>query len=96
MSDANLEVLSNLTNEPLERELPDQKLGRLLVPPDLTEGDGTRAETMGLLHTTSGSLWQAEKNDIEHHDARLTETKTYGCGGLPSSLGCELFTRCLA
>jgi len=53
-----LEVLCDFTNKPLERELPDQKLGRLLVPPNLTEGDSTGAETMRLLDTTSGGLWQ--------------------------------------
>jgi hypothetical protein len=56
MSTNYLEVLSNLTNEPLEGKLADQKLGRLLIPSDLAQGDGTRAETMRLLHTTSGGL----------------------------------------
>lgn len=51
-----LEVLSDFTDETLEGELPDEELGGLLVPPDLTEGDGTRAEPMGLLDTTSGGL----------------------------------------
>ena len=36
-----LEVLSNLTNETLERQLADQKLSGLLVTTDLTESDGT-------------------------------------------------------
>ena len=47
------EVLSNLTNETLERELADKKLGGLLVTTDLTESDGTRLITMRLLDTTS-------------------------------------------
>lgn len=51
-----LEVLSNFTDKTLEGELPDEELGGLLVPPDLTESDGTRAEPMGLLDTTSGGL----------------------------------------
>jgi hypothetical protein len=52
----NLEVLSDLTNEPLEGELADEELSGLLVPPDLTESDGTGAESVGLLDTSSGGL----------------------------------------
>jgi hypothetical protein len=48
-----LEVLSDLTNETLERELADKKLGGLLVTTDLTESDGTRLITMRLLDTSS-------------------------------------------
>ena len=55
-NDAHLEVLCNFTDEPLEGQLADKKLGRLLVTTDLAESDGTRAETMRLLHTTSRSL----------------------------------------
>ena len=51
-----LEILSDFTNEPLEGELPDEELGGLLVPPDLTESDSSRAESVGLLDTTGGSL----------------------------------------
>lgn len=51
-----LEVLSDLTNEPLEGELPDKELRALLVPPDLTQSDGSGPETMGLLHASSRSL----------------------------------------
>jgi hypothetical protein len=35
----------------LEGELADQKLGRLLITTDLTEGDGTRLVTVRLLDT---------------------------------------------
>ena len=51
-----LEVLSDLTNKPLEGQLADEELGRLLVPTNLAEGDGTRPETMRLLHTARCSL----------------------------------------
>jgi len=51
-----LEVLSDFTDEPLEGELADEELGGLLVTPDLTESDGTGAESVGLLDTTSGGL----------------------------------------
>lgn len=40
-AEVRLEVLSNFTNQTLERQLADQKLSRLLVPTDLTESDGT-------------------------------------------------------
>jgi len=50
-SQVSLEVLGDLTNKTLEGQLADEKLRRLLVTTDLTESDGTRAITMGLLHT---------------------------------------------
>ncbi|KAL8489870.1 hypothetical protein ACS0TY_025672 [Phlomoides rotata] len=49
-----LEILGNLTNQPLERKLLDQKLSRFLVLSDLTESNGTGAESVGLLHSASG------------------------------------------
>jgi hypothetical protein len=49
-----LEVLSDLTDEPLEGELAAQELGRLLVATDLTESNGSGAVTVRLLDTTSG------------------------------------------
>ena len=54
--ETDLEVLRDFTNETLEGELADEELGRLLVPTDLTKSDGTRPETMRLLHTAGGSL----------------------------------------
>lgn len=36
-----LEVLSDFTNQALERKLADQELSRLLVTTDLTESDGS-------------------------------------------------------
>ena len=53
---ANLEVLSNLTNETLEGEFPDEQLRGLLVATNFTESDGTGPETMGLLDTTGRGL----------------------------------------
>lgn len=49
-----LEVLCDLTNQALEGELADQKLGGLLVATDLTESDGTRLVPVRLLDTASG------------------------------------------
>lgn len=40
-AEVGLEVLGDLTNQTLERELADQKLSGLLVATDLAESDGT-------------------------------------------------------
>jgi hypothetical protein len=49
-----LEVLGNFTDKPLEGQLPDQELSTLLILTDFTEGNSTRAVTMGLLDSTGG------------------------------------------
>lgn len=49
-----LEVLGNLTDETLERELSDQELGRLLVSTDFTERDGARTVPVWLLDAAGG------------------------------------------
>eukprot|EP00939_MAST-03C_sp_MAST-3C-sp1_P002920 g2920.t1 len=48
-----LEVLGDLTNETLERKLADKKVRGLLVAADLTESDGSRSVSVGLLDTSS-------------------------------------------
>nr|ACJ84494.1 unknown [Medicago truncatula] len=48
-----LEVLSNFTNQPLEWELPDQELSTLLILPNLTKSNSSRAVTMWFLNPTS-------------------------------------------
>ena len=63
MAPTHLEVLSDLANETLEGELADEQLRRLLVATDFTEGDGTRAEPVGLLHTTGRSLWYERERE---------------------------------
>ena len=60
-----LEVLGNLTDKPLEGQLADEQLRRLLVPTDLTKSDGTRPETMRLLDTTSCGLENHTKDDVK-------------------------------
>jgi hypothetical protein len=50
--EADLEVLCNFSDKALEREFTDKELRRLLVPSDLTEGDGSGAEAMWFLYTT--------------------------------------------
>jgi hypothetical protein len=52
----NLEVLSNLTNKPLEGKLSDKELSGFLVTPDLSESDGTRTESVRLLDSSGGGL----------------------------------------
>ena len=56
LEETNLEVLSDFTNKALERQLPDEQLGGLLVATNFTKSDSTRPETMGLLDTTSCRL----------------------------------------
>ena len=51
-----LEILSNFTDKTLKGEFTNQELGRFLVTTDFTEGDGSGAETMRLLHTTRCGL----------------------------------------
>ena len=53
-AEVGLEVLGNLTDKTLEGELTDEKLGRLLVTPDLTESNCARPVTVGLLDTPGG------------------------------------------
>ena len=49
-----LEVLGDLADEALERKLADEEVGGLLVTADLTQGDGTRSVTVGLLDASGG------------------------------------------
>lgn len=51
-SKVGLEILSDLANKALERELSNEKLGRLLVSSNLTKSDGTGLVAMGLLDTS--------------------------------------------
>ena len=53
-AEVGLEVLSDLTDEPLERKLADEELGALLVTTDLTESDGTGPVPVGFLYSTGG------------------------------------------
>lgn len=47
-----LDLLSDLPHEALERQLPDEQLGRLLELADLTKGHRAWSEPMRLLDTT--------------------------------------------
>jgi hypothetical protein len=58
--------LRNFTDKTLEGKLPDKELSRLLVATNFTKSDGSRAETMRLLHTAGGL--QQHKSDQELTD----------------------------
>ena len=49
-----LEVLGDLSDKTLEGQLADEELGGLLVPPDLSEGNGSGPVSVGLLDSTGG------------------------------------------
>ena len=49
-----LEILGNLPHQALEGELTDEKLGGLLVPPDLPKGHSARPVPVGLLDSPGG------------------------------------------
>ena len=49
-----LEVLSDLTDQPLERQFADEKLSTLLVPTNLPKSDGSRPVSVRFLYSTSG------------------------------------------
>jgi len=82
---AYLEILSNLANKSLKRQLSDQELGRLLVSPYFTESNGSRAESVWFLDTTSSSLISHSSQFCMMHNR-----STYR-GGLSGSFSSELF-----
>ena len=53
-TEVSLEVLGNFSDKALEGQLADEELSGLLVTTDLTESNGTRAVTVGLLDTSGG------------------------------------------
>ncbi len=52
-AEISLEILGDLADEALERELADQQLGGFLVTADLAKSHGARAVAVGLLHAAS-------------------------------------------
>ena len=73
----NFEILRDFTNETLERQLANEQLRRLLIPTDLTKSDGTRPETMGLLHTTSRRLKQRVSTTQSPHVRTNSQQQSY-------------------
>ena len=74
-----LEVLGDLADEALERELAEEELGRLLVATDLTERHSARAVAVGLLHATGGRGGLAGRLGGERLAGRLA-TGRLTCG----------------
>jgi hypothetical protein len=72
-----LEILGNLTNESLERELSDQELSRLLVTTNLTDSNGSRSN-VNLSYKIPVSV-------------RLFDSTSCWCR-LAGSLGCQLLS----
>lgn len=61
-----LEVLSDFTNETLEREFTNEKFGRLLIATNFTKSDSSRTETMRLLYTTGRGLQgMSDEGDVQ-------------------------------
>ena len=52
-SQVSLEVLSDFTDQTLERQLSDQQLSRFLVSSDFSESNSSWSVSVRLLHTTS-------------------------------------------
>jgi len=67
-----LEVLSDFTDQSLEGELANQKLGGLLVATNLTKSDGTRLISMRLLDTTCMNIL-----DLDRQKANKEEIEAY-------------------
>jgi hypothetical protein len=55
-------VVGDFTDESLERKLPDQEIGAVLVFTNLTQCDGSGAEPMRLLYATWFSLKKITRN----------------------------------
>ena len=53
-AEVGLEVLGDLSDQTLEGQLADEELSGLLVPPDLTESNGSRPVSVGLLDSAGG------------------------------------------
>ena len=93
------EVLGNLADETLEGELPDQEFGRLLVATDLSQSDGTRAEPVRLLNTTSDlrAMLEGKRRENKGRNAyrRLLACRRFGSELLPWGLATGGFTSSL-
>ena len=79
-AEVSLEVLSNLSDESLERELSDEELSALLIASDLSQSHGTRSVSVGLLDSSSGGGRLAGSLRSELLSGGLSS------GGLTSSL----------
>ena len=78
-AEVGLEVLGDLADEALERELADQEVRGLLVPADLAERDGARAVAVGLLDAAGGGGRLARGLGRELLAGRLATGRFAGC-----------------
>ena len=53
-SELGFDVVSDFSDESLEWKFSDEEVSRLLVSPDFSEGDGSWAESVGLLDASGG------------------------------------------
>ena len=83
-SQVGLEVLGDFSDQSLERQLSDQKLGRLLESSDFSQGDGTGLVSVGLLDTTGGGGRLSRGLRRQLLSGGLT-TSRLSCGLLSSS-----------
>nr|KYP68235.1 hypothetical protein KK1_021856 [Cajanus cajan]KYP68240.1 hypothetical protein KK1_021861 [Cajanus cajan]KYP68243.1 hypothetical protein KK1_021864 [Cajanus cajan] len=79
-SEIGLEILSDFPHQPLERKLPDEKLGALLVLADLPQRHRARPETVGLLHAAGG------RSRLTCGLRRQLLPRSLSSGGLPCGL----------
>ena len=61
-----LEILSNFMDKMLEGESMNEELSRFLVMTNFTEGNGSGAEAMRLLHTTLRNNSMMGKVNVDH------------------------------
>ena len=89
-----LEVLGDLTNQTLERQLANQSSVALLVLADLTQGDGARTVTMWLLDTASSRRLLAcrlGRQLLERSTAWCLATEGLACRLLGASHGTRVY-----
>jgi hypothetical protein len=63
--------VGDLAHEPLERELLDKEVGRLLVLPDLTQDRSGFREATRLLDATDGKLRHPTISGVEKKKKRI-------------------------
>jgi hypothetical protein len=79
-SEVSLEVLGDFSDESLEGQLSDEKLGGFLVTSDLSESNGSRSVSVGLLD--SSSCWSRFSSSL---GGKLL-SRSFASGGLAGGL----------
>ena len=68
-----LEVLGDLPNQPLEWQLADQELSRLLITADLSQGHSPRPVSVGLRLKTTEHRNQPQVTQFQDVNLRITQ-----------------------